>query len=54
MSISSAAEHNHRMILIGQRFFITKHLHGIVFIKIYTYKQGFNSFEFQNKIASYD
>jgi len=34
--------------------FITKHLHEIVFIKIYIYKQGFNSFEFQNKIASYD
>jgi len=34
--------------------FITKHLHEILLIKNCTYKQGFNSFEFQNKITIYD
>ena len=32
MSISSSTEHNHRMNLEGQRFFITKRLQKIEFI----------------------
>ena len=32
MSISPPAEHNHRMNLEGQRFFITKRLQKIEFV----------------------